>query len=548
MLLTYNTERLLFKPVATSSSSTRPSIHDLPAELSIEILRYLHYRDILRCQSVCRFLRDVVNSCQELRYIIELAADNLVDGSRTPGSPSTGERLQLLLDRRRRWRQLDWTKKEVVPLPGKCQAYEFVGGTFSKSMSSAPADPWGSSPASKHLNVTWLPGREAQHTAVIREDLGVPMKDFAIDPSQDLIALVEMDEHHITSVKIKVHLRTISTNAKHPSAAKACLSAPIPFQVGTCFIQIVHDVVGMFFWLHGPGLIVWNWRTGEMLVLRTGFDLPPGTWDFAFLSPRAFLLTSTDGCGAIELFTFRSRAAGAADVAAPRHVASLRLPELVAGRDVRNFSTHGAPFLGGDVTRGVPFAAAQDDRIHVMSLTYGDRSPRFHLFLKNSFLLGLATGEEDARAKRVLAWEQWGPDNTRFFEHNVQFQWLRYVHGHRVVLPPVALESEDPEDTSSVMFVMDFQVHPKRTRDPCDDVPHADPAHTWGYQVNADASQVAVPTLFTRTVTSRLPYAISHRIGDFGYTGFMLDDARIVGLKDSAFSEGEFNDIDVFTM
>lgn len=205
----------------------------------------------------------------------------------------------------------------------------------------------------------------------------------------------------------------------------------------------------MFFWLHGPGLIVWNWRTGEMLVvrqpsgvlgalplahqpeqlaqLRTGFDLPPGTWDFAFLSPRAFLLTSTDGSGAIELFTFKSHQAGSTDVAPPKHVVSLRLPELVVGRDVRNFSTHGAPFLGGDVTRDVPFAAAQDDRIHVMSLTYGDRSPRFHLFLKNSFLLGLATAETDAPAKRVLSWEQWGPDNTRFFEHNVQFQWLRCV-------------------------------------------------------------------------------------------------------------------------
>lgn len=107
----------------------------------------------------------------------------------------------------------------------------------------------------------------------------------------------------------------------------------------------------------------------------------------------------------------------------------------------------------------------------------------------------------------------------------------RYVHGHRVVLPPVALESEDPEDTSSVMFVMDFHVHPRRTHDPCDEMAYEDPEHTWGYQVNAGPSQVTVPTLFKDTVTSKLPYSISHRIGDFNYTGFMLDDARLVGLK-----------------
>lgn len=143
---------------------------------------------------MCRLLRDIVDSCIELRYLIELAADNLVDGSRKPGSPNTAERLDLLLDRRRRWRELDWTKRVTVPLPGQCQAYEFVGGTFSKSMS---ADGWS---GSKHLNVTWLPGREGEQKTVIREDLGVPTKDFAIDPSQDLIALVEMDEQYVTRV------------------------------------------------------------------------------------------------------------------------------------------------------------------------------------------------------------------------------------------------------------------------------------------------------------------------------------------------------------
>ena len=46
----------------------------------------------------------------------------------------------------------------------------------------------------QHPSVTRLPGREEGHTAVIHEDLGVPTRDFAIDPSQDLVALVEMDE------------------------------------------------------------------------------------------------------------------------------------------------------------------------------------------------------------------------------------------------------------------------------------------------------------------------------------------------------------------
>lgn len=135
-------------------------------------------------------MHDVVAGYVELQYIIELAADNLIDGSRKPGSPSTAERLNLLLDRRKRWRELNWTQSVVVPIPGQCQAYEFVGGTFAKSMGSG-GDNW---VGSKHLNVTWLPTRDKAAKSLIRDDLGVPTRDFAIDPSQDLIALVETDE------------------------------------------------------------------------------------------------------------------------------------------------------------------------------------------------------------------------------------------------------------------------------------------------------------------------------------------------------------------
>lgn len=75
----------------------------------------------------------------------------------------------------------------------------------------------------------------------------------------------------ISQSRIKVYLRTISTNARHPRAALPELVSPIPFDLGSSFIQIVDDVVGMFFWVHGPGLIVWNWHTAEIIVVRHNF-------------------------------------------------------------------------------------------------------------------------------------------------------------------------------------------------------------------------------------------------------------------------------------
>jgi hypothetical protein len=131
-------------------------------------------------------LRNVVNDCVELQYIIELAADNMIDGPRKPGTLCTAERLSLLLERRQRWRDLDWAKRVTVPIPGQCQAYELVGGSFAKAM--------GRNGESNQLNTTSLPTRSKPASTILRDDLGVTTRDFAIDPSQDLLALLEMVE------------------------------------------------------------------------------------------------------------------------------------------------------------------------------------------------------------------------------------------------------------------------------------------------------------------------------------------------------------------
>lgn len=66
-----------------------------------------------------------------------------------------------------------------------------------------------------------------------------------------------------------------------------------------------------------------------------------------------------------------------------------------------------------------------------MSLTYGSQhGPKFHMFVKNSFMqrvIAEATAEGAGNKRKIMDWEAWGPENTRLFEHNVHFQWLRWV-------------------------------------------------------------------------------------------------------------------------
>lgn len=124
-----------------------------------------------------------------MQYLIELGADGMVDGARTTGSLPTAERLQLLLDRRARWRTLNWTNTTTLSLDGVCDAYNIVGGVFAKTTGGSTAVP-----GARHLTAINLPTRDAPARTTIFEDMGVESRGFTIDPSQDLLAIVEIDD------------------------------------------------------------------------------------------------------------------------------------------------------------------------------------------------------------------------------------------------------------------------------------------------------------------------------------------------------------------
>ena len=166
----------------------------LPAELLIEILKYIDAKTLLRCSQVrsssrditilltasqtCKSLHNITSSTAELQYHIELAAEGLVDGVDCPLSPA--ERLRLLRARRARWRRLDWQAVAHVDVSGTCQAYELVAGVFA--LSKGP----------RHLSLTTLPTHDAPPAQREHVDVGFLTRDFAIDPSQDLVAFVEL--------------------------------------------------------------------------------------------------------------------------------------------------------------------------------------------------------------------------------------------------------------------------------------------------------------------------------------------------------------------
>lgn len=85
--------------------------------------------------------------------------------------------------------------------------------------------------------------REGEKRFVL-DDLGVRIKDFALDPSQDFIVLLE----HCPAPGSCVHLRKLcAVVAPHPAAKNLCCARCAIGPMHRCMIQIVEDVVGVYF-------------------------------------------------------------------------------------------------------------------------------------------------------------------------------------------------------------------------------------------------------------------------------------------------------------
>lgn len=91
---------------------------------------------------------------------------------------STAELLPHLRDYLSAWRQLQWRFKTVVKIDGACDAYELVAGVFAKADSN-------------QLTLTWLPSRYEDKYSTLHHDLGFVIRDFAMDPTQDLVAILQ---------------------------------------------------------------------------------------------------------------------------------------------------------------------------------------------------------------------------------------------------------------------------------------------------------------------------------------------------------------------
>ena len=174
------------------------AIPALPIEIVTAILISLEFRELLRCREViefelradranahvvtqvCTLFKNIVEGDVRAQYKIELAVAGMEDGPPSALTPS--DRLAILRERQEAWRTLQWRSKHEYPMLGGGM-WELYGGVLAQASGN------------RTLVFNQLPsvirGIEEKEWRI--EDVGMTIRDFGMDPTQDLLIIME---HH----------------------------------------------------------------------------------------------------------------------------------------------------------------------------------------------------------------------------------------------------------------------------------------------------------------------------------------------------------------
>ncbi|KAJ8453800.1 hypothetical protein ONZ45_g681 [Pleurotus djamor] len=505
------------------------SFVDLPDELIINVLRNLDHVQLLSCSLICRKFRSIFLSSVELRYHVELAVDGLSDCA--SDSLPYNERLQSILDRRKAWANLEFKKIVPVNLPGESRAYELVDGVFAKLTDE------------KSFCAAYLPSLHSDVKGRITSELKFPARDFAMDPSQDLIVFLEDDKRPPTYRglrKVNLHVYSLSKHIPHPLAKSPIITFEIlRSEIGnwilTGFLQIADDVLVLHYNTEDEAshIYLWEWTTGNLWLSQT-FE---NYMDFAFISPRAYFLTSMEFSGSLHVYSLHFDDSIFKNCPKSSLVAVLLLPSLRPLAWIDYIGTHTSPIVAHPAPEKVA-APALKSYIHVVSIGYNsgqDRNP-LSLFVPNYVLLAYAASRETP----VVQWGQWGPKNTRLFEHPSASSWLRYVHGYRVVgAPQTSSRNKSFKNFRTICLVYDFNPYSGKV-----DASTDRDNESRDLSLHEEHTIVSLD-IFQDAVTTSLPYRASVFPLKERYTAFFIDDERIMALKHDPSFENDFDDVDV---
>ncbi|KAF8320321.1 hypothetical protein DL93DRAFT_2224690 [Clavulina sp. PMI_390] len=263
------------------------SISSVPVDVLINIFLKLDANSLHNCTLTCRRFRDAIQSSLPLSshlwgYHPPAIHSNI-------GSITTEESLERLTHHMKAWKSLDWEEHEFR-LPQ-------IGGSFTIAQGIYATV----SPESdmSSVYVYQLPSRlkKASFQQYVIENVGFEVKDLAIDPSQNLLILLEMQEVEGDDFCLaRLHSFQLSEGppTDHPDGQMHIMNTNHSVDPELTSQLAIWGSRVAFMWReedsYREGIIqVWDWKRGEMLWSRA---TPTEVNTFCFLTQDTILLPS----------------------------------------------------------------------------------------------------------------------------------------------------------------------------------------------------------------------------------------------------------------
>ncbi|EPQ52347.1 hypothetical protein GLOTRDRAFT_117721 [Gloeophyllum trabeum ATCC 11539] len=507
---------------------SRPKLFSLPVELICRILAFLPPRDLARCSQINRFVRDIYLSSSHLRYITELALHGMAQAPSSSDIPYH-HRLTRLKEYSERWTRLKPLNKYSINMTENGCVYDFAGGIYANGHGSHPPV---SGPLKFHRLPTatddpFSPLKTWTHMQLIDE--GGQFLDFCMDPTQDLLVMVSsapINRDH----KYIVHMRSLTTNEPHPNAPlpnRAWIDRtgpPIEQTFHHVRIHIVDDIVAI---LADDGattvrLSLFNWRSDCDYIVTMENDMAAHVDDFCLLSRTSFLTVDFNGCLGFYTFTDPALYNRGASVLPPVRRARFGLPRPSDGWEywgiILSFNpvTDVAPLKqdkSGLLHAPALFQCADEDRVLLCTFNLfnqtNQRTSSHTLIMRTRvFFESVPLSKTD--------WEDWGPENTRWFIHQYEAPWIHSIHGYRIVDKTAGGEGETDRFR---LVIRDF--NPRLIRVDIDEK-DAD------RMKNVTAPTVVKVDEFPEEISTYLPYREVTSQEAYSCSNVMIDDSKIV--------------------
>ncbi|OCH96054.1 hypothetical protein OBBRIDRAFT_743996 [Obba rivulosa] len=442
------------------SESTARHLCLLPTELLLQVLGELDYRSLVRCKQVCRLFLETINNAVALQYKIELGVARMEDGP--PSLLGAADRLALLKRHQQAWNTLKYSSIEWMPML-RGEVWELYGDVLAQARGS------------KVLCFWQLPSaiRGIEHKEWTLENFEFVIRDFGMDPAQDLLVLIQSPRAD-SDDPYRIHLRHLSSGDRHTRAPNPAIFTHSPHgsEDYSFTIQVAGDLLGVLFINHGDEdaeLLVWNWKTGVRICRVIG----EGVRSFAFLTPRHVLLAETEygteegdtlGPTLFVIDVFKHADTNTDILVQSDDLCRFRLPEL------SDLATDYSVLIRSDPAPGwtphpdskVPFYTGRHDRLFVLTLDVVETTMHLHALLMfvpsstfTSRMDALAPGEEH----RAFDWEDWGPTGTRLIRAPPRqtHVWVCYVFGMKFAFKRMI-------NNNMAICVLDFNLLPVKRR------------------------------------------------------------------------------------